>query len=118
MRTGAPQAGTHEVPASHVTPLGRLLRASRIDELPQIFNIARGEMSLVGPRPCLPSQLELVGWRRRLGVFSCRPGITGYAQVNGVDMSEPERLARLDGRYCALRTIPLDLQIIVSTIRR
>lgn len=118
MRIGAPQAGTHEVPATHVTSVGRVLRRTKIDELPQIWNLARGEMSLVGPRPCLPSQQELIGWRRKFGVFRCRPGITGLAQVQGVDMSEPERLARLDARYCALRTLPLDIRLSIATVFR
>ncbi|MFZ2101477.1 MAG: sugar transferase [Oricola sp.] len=116
MRTGAPQAGTHEVPASHITSVGRLLRKTKIDELPQILNILRGEMSLVGPSPCLPSQTELLDWRRRLGVFRCRPGITGVAQVEGIDMSRPERLARIDARYCALRSLPLDIRLALATV--
>ena len=77
-----------------------------------------GEMSMVGPRPCLPSQQELIGWRRKFGVFRCRPGITGLAQVQGVDMSEPERLARLDARYCVLRTLPLDIRLSIATVFR
>lgn len=116
MRTGSPQAGTHEVSTSYVTPVGRVLRRTKIDELPQILNVLRGEMSLVGPRPCLPGQTELVEWRRRLGVFACRPGITGLAQVAGVDMSEPERLARMDARYCAIRTITLDIRLAIRTL--
>nr|WP_246273025.1 sugar transferase [Oricola thermophila] len=116
MAVGAPQAGTHEVPAEHITPVGRFLRGTKIDELPQIVNLLRGEMSLVGPRPCLPNQEELVEWRRRLGVLRCLPGITGLAQVDGVDMREPERLARLDARYCATRTILLDLRLVLRTL--
>jgi lipopolysaccharide/colanic/teichoic acid biosynthesis glycosyltransferase len=116
MRTGTPQAGTHEVPTTHITPVGRLLRRTKIDELPQIWNVARGEMSLVGPRPCLPNQVDLIGWRRKFGVFRCRPGITGLAQVQGVDMSEPERLARLDARYCALRSLFTDIRLAVVTL--
>lgn len=116
MAVGTPQAGTHEVPVSAVTWVGRLLRRTKLDELPQIWNVARGEMSLVGPRPCLPNQLELIECRRRLGVFHCRPGITGYAQVQGVDMSEPERLAKTDRLYCLTRSILADLEIAVRTV--
>ncbi|MAS05538.1 MAG: sugar transferase [Ahrensia sp.] len=118
MATDAPQAGTHEVAPSHITPLGRFLRKTKIDELPQIWNVARGEMSLVGPRPCLPSQTELVEWRRKLGVFDCAPGITGLAQVGGTDMSEPVKLARIDARYCAVRTIILDARLVLATFFR
>ncbi|MCI5074825.1 sugar transferase [Oricola sp.] len=116
MQVGTPQAGTHEVSPAAITPLGRRLRRWKIDELPQIWNVARGEMSLVGPRPCLPGQSELIAWRRRLGVFACRPGITGLAQVAGVDMSEPEKLARIDARYCASRSLALDLRLAVQTL--
>jgi lipopolysaccharide/colanic/teichoic acid biosynthesis glycosyltransferase len=116
MRTGSPQAGTHEVSSSYITPVGRFLRRTKIDELPQIINLLRGEMSLVGPRPCLPGQAELIEWRRKFGVFACRPGITGLAQVEGVDMSEPERLARMDARYCAIRTITLDFRLAICTL--
>lgn len=116
MRVGTPQAGTHEVPATAVTPIGRLLRRTKLDELPQIWNVARGDMSLVGPRPCLPNQAELIGWRRELDVFRCKPGITGYAQVKGVDMSEPERLARMDHVYCRSRTILADMRIVMKTL--
>lgn len=115
MRTGSPQAGTHEVCASYITPVGMFLRKTKIDELPQIINILRGEMSLVGPRPCLPSQTELLEWRRKLGVFQCRPGITGLAQVEGFDMSRPERLARIDARYCTFRNLLWDLELIIAT---
>jgi lipopolysaccharide/colanic/teichoic acid biosynthesis glycosyltransferase len=116
MQQEAPQAGTHEVPASHITQIGRFLRKTKIDELPQIWNLAVGEMSLVGPRPCLPGQTELIEWRRKLGVFRCRPGITGLSQVEGVDMSVPERLARLDARYCALRTVVMDARLVFVTL--
>lgn len=116
MQSGTIQAGTHEVPQSAVTPIGRILRRSKIDELPQIWNVARGEMSLVGPRPCLTGQTELIEWRRKFDVFRCRPGITGLAQVDGIDMSTPERLARADGRYVALRTVALDVGIVVRTV--
>ena len=116
MRAGSPQAGTHEVSPSYITPIGRFLRRTKIDELPQIWNIARGEMSLVGPRPCLPSQTELIDWRRKLDVFRCRPGITGLAQVEGVDMSEPEKLARLDASYCVLSSILTDAKLALTTL--
>jgi lipopolysaccharide/colanic/teichoic acid biosynthesis glycosyltransferase len=116
MRTGTLQAGTHEVSSTAITPIGRLLRRTKLDELPQIWNLARGEMSLVGPRPCLPNQVELIEWRRKLDVFRIRPGITGLAQVLGVDMSEPEKLARIDARYRAEQGLLLDLGIVARTL--
>jgi lipopolysaccharide/colanic/teichoic acid biosynthesis glycosyltransferase len=117
MWRGMPQVGTHQISAEAVTPLGRLMRRTKIDELPQIWNLLHGEMSLVGPRPCLPSQQELVDLRTALGVLTVRPGITGLAQVQGVDMSDAERLAQLDAYYVRTRSVRLDVDIIIKTLR-
>lgn len=117
MFAGTADIPTHLVAPSAVTPLGNHLRRFKIDELPQLFNVFIGDMSLVGPRPCLPSQLELVAARNRLGVFAVRPGITGLAQVRGVDMSDPERLAELDAQYVVSRSIGGDLRLILATLR-
>lgn len=116
MKQGTAQAGTHEVSAVAVTDgLGSFLRRSKLDELPQILNIFRDEISLVGPRPCLPVQAELVEARRRRGVLEVKPGITGLAQIEGIDMSDPERLARRDADYVALQSLTLDLGILIAT---
>lgn len=115
MSIGTPMLGTHEVSAASVTRLGRFLRASKIDELPQLLNVLRGDMSFVGPRPCLYNQTELIEERKRLSVFSVVPGITGLAQVNGVDMSVPARLALWDYKYVASRTVCMDLKLLVQT---
>lgn len=116
MKQGTAQAGTHEVSAVAVTDgLGSLLRRSKLDELPQILNILRDEISLVGPRPCLPVQVELVEARRRRGVLEVKPGITGLAQIEGIDMSDPDRLARRDADYVALQSLTLDLGILIAT---
>ena len=96
MKCGTASRATHLTNAAAITPFGRFLRRSKLDELPQLWNVLKGEMSLVGPRPCLPTQEELIAERDARGVFAVRPGITGLAQVQGVDMSEPERLAELD----------------------
>lgn len=117
MFTGTADLPTHEVAASAVTPLGSYLRRFKIDELPQLFNVMLGDMSLVGPRPCLPSQLELIEARRRLDVFGVRPGITGLAQVNGVDMSNADRLAEIDARYVRGQGLSGDLKLIWATLR-
>lgn len=87
---------THLVDPSAVTRLGRVLRQSKLDELPQLWNVLLGDMSLVGPRPCLPSQHDLIKERSERGVTSVRPGITGLAQVRGFDMSSPALLAATD----------------------
>ena len=115
MKTGTKQAGTHEMTADAITGIGAFLRKTKIDELPQVWNILRGELSLVGPRPGLPVQTKLTEERQAHGVFSVLPGITGLAQINGVDMSDPERLARLDAQYIAQRGLLLDLKIILAT---
>lgn len=115
MKTGTANLGTHEINASSVTRLGAVLRKLKLDELPQILNIFRNEISLIGPRPCLPVQQELIEARRRLGVLALKPGISGLAQVNGIDMSDPEKLAQWDARYVALQSLLLDLKIIIVT---
>jgi lipopolysaccharide/colanic/teichoic acid biosynthesis glycosyltransferase len=101
MRPETMHVATHLADATAVTPLGRFLRRSKFDELPQLWNVLKGEMSLVGPRPCLFSQEELIEAREQLGVFAARPGITGLAQVNEIDMSTPELLAETDARMLA-----------------
>ena len=103
LETGS--VGTHEVNPSQVTAWGKLLRKTKIDELPQLWNVLKGEMSLVGPRPCLPNQIALIQERQRLGVFNVRPGITGLAQVQGIDMSTPDLLAKTDEKM--IRTMSL-----------
>jgi lipopolysaccharide/colanic/teichoic acid biosynthesis glycosyltransferase len=98
MKPETAHVASHLADASAVTPLGRFLRRTKFDELPQLWNVLKGEMSLVGPRPCLFSQQELIDAREHLGVFAARPGITGLAQVNEIDMSTPELLAQTDAR--------------------
>jgi O-antigen biosynthesis protein WbqP len=117
MYSGTANVPTHQVEASAVTSLGQHLRRFKIDELPQVWNVLIGDMSLVGPRPCLPSQVELVEARRRLGVFDVRPGITGLAQVGGVDMSDANRLAEIDARYVRNQSLSGDLGLIWATLR-
>ena len=107
-RTMKPETGslgTHEVNPAQVTRWGHLLRKTKIDELPQLWNVLRGDMSLVGPRPCLPTQTELIRAREKMGVFTVRPGITGLAQIRGIDMSTPDLLAKTDAEM--IRTMNL-----------
>lgn len=98
MKPETAHVASHLADASAVTPLGRFLRRTKLDELPQLWNVLKGEMSLVGPRPCLFNQRELIDAREQLGVFAARPGITGLAQVSEIDMSTPELLAQTDAR--------------------
>lgn len=115
MKTGTRQAGTHELTADAITGIGAFLRKTKVDELPQVWNILRGELSLVGPRPGLPVQTELTAARQARGVLSVLPGITGLAQIDGIDMSDPKRLAKVDARYSAQRGLLLDIKIIMAT---
>ena len=96
MSVATKSVATHLVDASSITKFGAFLRSSKLDELPQMINVLLGQMSFVGPRPCLPSQTELIEERSQRGVFKIVPGITGIAQINNVDMSTPRKLARYD----------------------
>ncbi len=98
MRPDTLSVATHLADASAVTKIGHFLRRTKLDELPQLWNVLKGEMSLVGPRPCLFNQTELIAERESRGVFKVRPGITGLAQISGVDMATPKRLAETDAR--------------------
>lgn len=118
MTVNAPNVPTHHASGAHITRVGALLRRSKLDELPQLWNIIRGEMSFVGPRPCLPTQAELIGERRQRGVLALLPGITGLAQVNNIDMSDPVRLADKDAEYLANRSFLGDLHLIYCTVFR
>lgn len=115
MHAGSKIAASHEVGQSAVTRVGRVLRKSKLDELPQVINLLRGEMSLVGPRPCLPLQHELVAERLARGVLAIVPGITGWAQINDIDMSDPILLAKTDAQYAIRRSLLLDLKILLAT---
>lgn len=116
MQLGAPNVPTHLAPAAQLTPIGGILRKTKLDELPQLWNVMKGEMSFVGPRPCLPSQATLIEERQKRGVFTVRPGITGLAQINRVDMSDPVKLAEIDAEYVRVRSFLLDLVIIFKTV--
>lgn len=116
MSVGTVSAGTHEVSAAAVTPLGRSLRRLKLDELPQLWNVLIGDMSLVGPRPGLPQQVELREARRARGLYAVRPGVTGPGQVAGVDMSEPERLAILDATFANRPTITAYIKYVLLTV--
>lgn len=96
MQRGTRSVATHLINPSMITPFGYFLRNSKLDELPQLYNVLIGNMSLVGPRPCLSNQEELISERKKKGVFNVRPGITGLAQISGVNMKTPALLAETD----------------------
>lgn len=101
MRPGTASLATHLVDASAITPFGHFLRRTKLDELPQLWNVLVGDMSLVGPRPCLLNQEEIIRERAVRGVFNVRPGVTGLAQLSHIDMSTPILLAETDAKMLA-----------------
>lgn len=116
MAVETPSGVSHEVSTAYVTPLGTVLRRLKLDELPQLWNVLVGDMSLVGPRPGLPGHAELVSARRKRGIFDVRPGITGPSQVRDVDMSTPEALAECDQTYAQRPTIGAYVKFVLLTV--
>ena len=116
MKNYAPSLGTHEVNNSFYLSSGSIIRKLKLDELPQLLNVLKGELNLIGFRPCLKNQYELIEAREKRNVFNYKPGITGLAQVTGYDMSDPEALSRIDKIYYNNRTFKLDMQILICTL--
>lgn len=113
--------GSANVPSAsaatlRITRVGRLIRRTNIDELPQLLNILRGDMSVVGPRPALPSQADLLELRAQNGAIRCRPGLTGLAQVSSYDGMPVAEKAALDGRYAERPGFLSDIGIILRTV--
>ena len=117
MRTDTPQVATHLMtdPKAFLTPIGDFLRKSSLDELPQLINVIKGEMSIVGPRPALFNQDDQIALRTESGAHVLVPGITGWAQINGRDDIPIERKVELDTWYLENRSFMLDLKIIWLT---
>lgn len=119
MRTDTPNVSTEDLgdPSQYITKLGMFLRKSSLDELPQLFNILMGHMSIVGPRPALYNQYELIGMRDDIGANSIRPGLTGYAQVMGRDLISDQEKVAYDKYYVENMNLWLDLKIIWWTAK-
>ncbi len=118
MKVGTPQVATHLMvdARSALTPVGAILRRTSLDEIPQLWNVLKGEMSLVGPRPALFNQADLIALREAAGVNDLLPGITGWAQVNGRDELEVPAKVRLDKEYLDRQSIFFDLLIVFHTV--
>lgn len=115
MGANTPDVASHHASAQQILPAGHMIRKFKLDELPQVVNVLRGEMSFVGPRPCLPSQIELIAERTKLGVHRLVPGITGLAQNRGIDMSYPPKLAIADAAYLGTWSVRRDLAIMIAS---
>lgn len=116
MKVDTASVATHLASSASITRFGHFLRKTKLDELPQLWNVLKGEMSLVGPRPGLFNQEELTEERAKRGVFDVRPGITGLAQVNEIDMSTPTLLAETDQKMIQSLTVVDYFKYICMTV--
>ena len=116
MTVGTASVASHLASSASITKFGNFLRKTKLDELPQLWNVFKGEMSLVGPRPNLFNQEELINERYSRGVYNVRPGITGLAQVNEIDMSTPELLAKIDEQMISSLTLVGYFKYIIQTV--
>jgi len=116
MKVDTESVASHLAKASSITPFGQLLRRTKLDELPQLWNVVKGDMSLVGPRPCLVNQDDLIQERKIRGIFDARPGITGLAQVSQIDMSTPQLLAETDQKMLATLSVKDYFRYIFLTV--
>ncbi|MDI9628064.1 MAG: sugar transferase [Acidobacteriota bacterium] len=117
MALGTPDVPSSEVGVLEVTRVGTVIRRFNLDELPQLLNVLKGDMSLVGPRPALPSQEDLIALRRKGGAEEVKPGLTGLAQVNSFDGMSAETKARYDNEYAGSVSLVGDLRIFPQTLR-
>jgi O-antigen biosynthesis protein WbqP len=106
---------SHQIGEVRLSWIGRLIRRTNLDELPQLWNVLRGDMSLIGPRPCIPAQQDLIELRRGNGALACRPGLTGLAQVNSYDGMSVEAKAAYDGDYAQSLSFGRDAAIVLRT---
>ena len=116
MSVDTASVASHLASTSSITKLGSFLRRTKLDELPQLWNVLKGEMSLVGPRPGLFNQQELLDERDALNVFAARPGVTGLAQVSDIDMSTPKLLAQIDAKMIATLSLGHYFKYIIQTV--
>jgi lipopolysaccharide/colanic/teichoic acid biosynthesis glycosyltransferase len=116
MTVGTASVASHLASSSSITKFGNFLRKTKFDELPQLWNVLKGEMSLVGPRPNLYNQEELITERESRGVYKVRPGITGLAQVNEIDMSTLGLLAKTDEKMILSLTLGQYFKYIIQTV--
>lgn len=116
MKNGVPITSSNEIELDNITKWGSVLRKTSIDELPQLINVLKGDMSIVGPRPLIVEEADAHAIRQEMGIYEVRPGITGYAQVNGRDDLDINEKAKLDKEYIDNRSFLFDIKIIFKSI--
>lgn len=115
LKKDTPNLGTHDLEKDHMLINGKWIRKLKLDEFPQLINVMRGDINIVGPRPGLEMQTKLLDARSSRDIYCIKPGITGLAQILGYDMSDPKKLAEIDEIYITNKSFNLDLLIILGT---
>ena len=115
LKIGAPNIGTHQLENKYKLKCGNLIRKIKLDEFPQLINVLKGDINLIGPRPGLVSQIDLTQNRNAKGIYVIKPGITGLSQVLGYDMSDPAKLAEIDKIYIQKQSLYVNFLILIST---
>ena len=115
LKRNTPQVGTHELTDNYQLKSGRIIRKLKLDEFPQLYNVLKGDINIIGPRPGLISQTELEDARSLNGIHKIKPGITGLAQILDYDMSNPNLLAEIDSLYIQHKSIKIDALILIGT---
>ena len=118
LKKDAPNTGTHQLDQKYQLICGKLFRKIKLDEFPQLINVIKGDINLIGPRPGLISQTELTKTRSAKGIYEIKPGITGLSQVLGYDMSDPIKLAEIDKLYIENQSIYIDFLILIGTFMK
>lgn len=116
MKNNTAQTGTHYVEKDRILRIGRIIRKLKLDEFLQLINVLKGDLNLVGPRPSLITQADLMKERDKLEIYQIKPGITGLSQVCGYDMSNPQALANVDSLYLYNQSLVLDTKILIATL--
>jgi len=115
MKKNSPQDGTHILRGEFTLKIGKIIRKIKLDEFPQLINVMKGDLNIIGPRPGLPNQEDLYNARLKKNIFNIKPGISGLSQVLGYDMSDPNRLAEIDSIYMQYQSLYIDFVILVAT---
>jgi O-antigen biosynthesis protein WbqP len=116
MPVNTPNVVSTQTAVLEVTPIGKIIRRANLDEIPQFINVLKGDMSIIGPRPSLPSQASLIAMRKQNGAIKLRPGLTGWAQVNAYDYMPESEKANFDGEYYQKVSLWMDIKIVFRTI--